>query len=215
MIGYKLPYNGGHVLATFLQHRKMLASLLTCVALLSGGHVKGAEVSVDDSTFKCITDMTKVRHFYVDNLLGNLQETVAVAQAGQGVYPEGSSLQLIPNEAMVKREKGFNPATNDWEFFFLDVSEEGSKINTRGFAEVNNGLGLNCFGCHVKAKPEFDLVCEQDHGCDPIPITRAMFGALQRTDPRCENNEAVSAEDQAALAQLEEAIKALTGGNNN
>ncbi|HXZ17464.1 MAG TPA: hypothetical protein VEH77_16140, partial [Roseiarcus sp.] len=28
-------------------------------------------VKADDNTFKCITDMTPVRHFYVDNLLGN------------------------------------------------------------------------------------------------------------------------------------------------
>lgn len=27
------------------------------------------KISVDDGTFKCMTDMVKVRHFYVDNLL--------------------------------------------------------------------------------------------------------------------------------------------------
>jgi hypothetical protein len=32
------------------------------------------KVKVGDDTFKCITDMTPVRHFYVGNLLGNLQE---------------------------------------------------------------------------------------------------------------------------------------------
>jgi len=63
---------------------------------------------------------------------------------------------------------------------------------------VNNRFGGNCFTCHVKAHAEFDLVCDNDHGCDPIPITRAMSGALQRTDPRCKNPP-VSAEDAAAL----------------
>ena len=36
----------------------------------------------------------------------------------------GSVLQLMPNEVMVKHEKGFNPATRDWEFFYIDVDEE-------------------------------------------------------------------------------------------
>jgi hypothetical protein len=167
------------------------------------------KVKVDNTSFKCITDMTPVRHFYVDNLLGNLEGTVAVAKAGTGDYPEGSVLQLMPNEVMVKQQKGFNPATRDWEFFWIDVDKDGSKIFTRGFAEVNNRFGLNCFTCHVKAREEFDFVCEQGHGCDPIPVTRAMFGALQRTDPRCKNQKEVSAEDAQALKELGEIVKAL------
>jgi hypothetical protein len=167
------------------------------------------KVKVDDNSFKCITDMTPVRHFYVDNLLGNVEGTVAVAKAGKGDYPEGSVLQLMPNEVMIKQQKGFNPETHDWEFFFIDVDKNGSKIFTRGFAEVNNRLGLNCFACHSQAKPEFDLVCEQDHGCDPIPVTRAMFGALQRTDPRCKGQKPISPEDAQALKELDEVVKAL------
>ena len=169
---------------------------------------------VDESSFKCIREMTPVRHFYVDNLLGNVAATVAVAEEGKGDYPEGSVLQLVPNEVMIKHQKGFNPITRDWEFFFIDVSPEGSKIYKRGFVEVNNRLGMNCFACHVKARPEFDFVCEQDHGCDPIPVTRAMFGALQRTDPRCKDNAPLSAEDAEALKQLGEIVKALTSKTN-
>jgi len=37
-----------------------------------------------------------------------------------------------------------------------------------------------------------------------------MFGALQRTDPRCKGSEQVSAEDAEALKQLGELVKALT-----
>jgi hypothetical protein len=33
---------------------------------------------------------------------------------------------------------------------------------------------LNCFTCHVKARPEFDFICEQDHGCDPIPVSEQI-----------------------------------------
>jgi len=199
-------------------YRSALNALLGGSLVLIVGQVSGdsmqPKVAVDDSSFKCITEMTSVRHFYVDNLLGNVSETVAVAEAGKGDYPEGSVLQLIPNEVMIKQQKGFNPVTRDWEFFYIDVSPEGSKIFRRGFTEVNNRLGLNCFTCHVQARPEYDLVCEQDHGCAPIPVTRAMFGALQRTDPRCKNRGPVSAEDQEALRQLGEIVKALTSKTN-
>jgi hypothetical protein len=166
---------------------------------------------ITEKSFKCMTDMTHVRHFYVDNLNGNLKETVRVAQSTVGEpYPVGSVLQLVPTEVMVKREKGFNVATKDWEFFELDVSKAGSTIRTRGFVDVSNRFGGNCFSCHVKARPEFDLVCDVTHGCDPIPITRAMSGALQRTDPRCEHKTPISDEDAAALAQLGNIVKALS-----
>jgi hypothetical protein len=167
-----------------------------------------ASFPISDKSFKCITEMTHVRHFYVDNLAGNLDGTVKVAQAATGNYPVGSVLQLVPNEVMVKREKGFNATTRDWEFFDLNISPEGSTIRVRGFQDVNNRFGGNCFTCHVKAHAEFDLVCDNNHGCDPIPITRAMSGALQRTDPRCKNPP-VSAEDAAALGQLAAIVKAL------
>src|SRR5262249_8783803 len=99
------------------------------------------------------------------------------------VYPPGSVIQLIPTEAMVKHDKGFNAATHDWEFFELDVSKDGTQIRKRGTVDVVNRFGGNCFGCHSAARPQWDLVCETDHGCAPLPVTRAMIGALQRTDP--------------------------------
>lgn len=192
---------------------KMLVgvSLAAIVGPLSGGAGADSKFTVDDSSFKCILDMTQVRHFYVDNLLGRVRETVEVAEAGQGDYPEGSVLQLMPNEVMIKQAKGTSPATRDWEFFFIDVSPEGSKIYKRGYTDVNNRLNLNCFTCHVKAEPKYDFVCETGHGCDPIPVTRAMFGALQRADPRCKNQPPMSAEDKEALQQLGEIVKAITG----
>ena len=130
--------------------------------------------------------MTPVRGFYVDNLNGDLKGTVAVANsANGGVYPPGSVVQLVPTEVMVKREAGFNAATKDWEFFELDVRDGKSVIRTRGFVDVVNRFGGNCFACHVKAKPEWDLICETGHGCDAIPLTTVMIKALQKTDPRC------------------------------
>ena len=193
-------------------NKPLILSLISGGLLLSSIAVNSAEpkIKVDDNSFKCILKMEQVRHFYVDNLAGNITGTMSVAMLGTGEYPEGSVLQIMPNEVMVKQQKGFSPATRDWEFFWIDIDKNGSKIYTRGFAEVNNRLGLNCFACHVKAKPEHDFVCETDHGCDPIPVTRAMFGALQRTDARCKGADQVSAADAEALKQLGEIVKALT-----
>ena len=92
------------------------AALLLCAGNVQAGEPK---YKVDASQFKCITKLTSVKHFFVDNLAGNLAGTVDVATAGKGQFPEGSVLQLIPNEVMVKQQKGFSPGTNDWEFFAL------------------------------------------------------------------------------------------------
>ena len=141
---------------------------------------------IDDNSFSCIRDMTPVRHFYVDNLLGDIESTLAVANAPEGaVYPEGSVVQLVPTEVMVKREKGTFPATGDWEFFELEVDKDGSKIAKRGFVDVVNRFGGNCFTCHAPAREKWDFICESGRGCDPIPIDHKMTGALQRSDPRC------------------------------
>jgi hypothetical protein len=188
-----------------------IAVLSVGPALAAAPAAPGA-LSISEASFKCITDMTHVRHFYVDNISGNLNGTVKVAQAATGEYPVGSVLQLVPTEVMVKREKGFNATTRDWEFFELNVTPAGQTIRARGIQDVSNRFGGNCFGCHVKAHAEFDLVCDNNHGCDPIPITRAMSGALQRTDPRCKNPP-VSAEDAAALGQLGAIVKALAAGS--
>jgi len=75
-------------------------------ALLGFAAAADRQIAIDDSSFKCIRDMRAVRHFYVDNMLGNVDATVAVAQKGSGDYPVGSVLQLVPNEVMVKQPKG-------------------------------------------------------------------------------------------------------------
>jgi len=188
--------------------------VLSAVALLvSNGAAAAGQpeaIAVDSESFKCLTDMEKVRHFYVDNLQGDLEATIEVAKRGQGMYPPGSVVQLVPGEAMVKQPKGFNAATNDWEFFELDVSPDGTSIRKRGFADVVNRFGGNCFACHVKARPEFDLICENDHGCDPIPITRPMLAALQKTDARCSEPEPLTEDDKKALEELNKALQAMT-----
>ncbi len=143
-------------------------------------------VNVDENSFSCIREMSPVRHFYVDNLLGDIESTLAAANNPKGAkYPTGSVVQLVPTEVMVKREPGTSPATGDWEFFELQVDEKGSTIAKRGFVDVNNRFDGNCFTCHAPAREPWDFICESDHGCESIPIDHSMTGALQRSDPRC------------------------------
>lgn len=144
------------------------------------------QLEVSDSSFDCLGAMTQVGEFFVGNLLGNVDATVAVASSETGgKYPVGSMVSLIPSEVMVKHREGWNPETNDWEFFELTVSEMGSKIAVRGTTEVVNRFGGNCFGCHQLARPEWDLICGTEHGCAPLPISREQIHGMQQGDPRC------------------------------
>ncbi len=162
--------------------------------------------NITDASFGCISDLTAVDRFFVGNLNGDLDATIAVASAEEGgVYPVGSVVQLVPTEVMVKREAGFNPVTKDWEYFDLDISAEGTKIRVRGADEVKNRFGNSCQDCHVKAAPQFDLICKTDHGCDPIPINDVMIRGLQKTDPRCEA-QPLTAEEAEGLKQLQAAL---------
>jgi hypothetical protein len=187
----------------FIKRASLWAAIgLAAIGAVQAGDATSNAIKIDDSTFRCIRQMTPVRHFYVDNLRGNIDATLAAANNPKGaIYPEGSVVQLVPTEAMVKREKGFNPATGDWEFFELQVSKDGTRIHTRGFAEVNNRFGNNCFGCHAPARQPWDFVCETGHGCAPLPINHTMTGALQRSDPRC-GEEALQPGDTMALWKL-------------
>ncbi|QFU76979.1 hypothetical protein EY643_15710 [Halioglobus maricola] len=192
---------------------RAFALVLSLISLSVGSSQLAADPSatneIDSEAFYCIRDMTPVRGFYVDNLSGDLKATLAAASAPDGaVYPEGSLVQLVPGEAMVKLSAGASPATNDWEFFELDVSPEGTAIRKRGFADVVNRFGGNCLDCHAKAEARWDMICETGHGCDPIPLTRDMLVLLQKTDPRCENNPSLTAEEIATLQALRQAATA-------
>lgn len=144
------------------------------------------DIVVEAGDFTALADMTPVRGFFVANLRGQVDEAVAVAESPDGgVYPVGTVIQLIPQEAMVKRAPGFDPDSNDWEFFTLDATAEGTTILTRGGSEVVNGFsGLSCASCHSAAEPEFDFVCEDTHGCEPLPVPDDVITSIQLADPR-------------------------------
>lgn len=158
-------------------------------ATTSMGGADGATIASDfvasESDFECLAHWTKVRSFYIANKVGYLSGALAVANASNGKYPVGTIIQLIPNEAMVKRATGFSPSSDDWEFFSLNTSASGTQIVQRGTTSVVNAFNLNCLACHQKAQPQYDFVCETNHGCDPLPLTPQIIDSLQTSDPRC------------------------------
>ena len=173
---------------------KMLASpiLIACTLTLSLSLAAcGDEAAVEDldmkaEDFSCILDWPKVDRFRISNQLGYQAEAEAVARsASGGTYPVGTVIQLIADEAMVKRRAGWNAATNDWEFFALEVSAEGTTIAARGTDDVVNGFGGNCLDCHDDAEPKWDMVCASGRGCEPLPFTAEEIEAYQQSDPRC------------------------------
>lgn len=176
--------------------RTIKAALALTLSLFVIGQSSSQEtdkqLEVNEGTFRCLTDMekTELGTYFVDNILGDVEATLAIANSETGgEFPAGSVISLVPSEVMVKHQAGWNPETDDWEFFELNVSAEGSEIKVRGTTEVINQFGGNCFGCHTLARPEWDLICGSDHGCAPLPITRETILAVQNSDPRCVNKE--------------------------
>lgn len=135
---------------------------------------------------RCMNEWPQVGLMRITNLLGDVDASVAVAESPSGgVYPPGTLIQLFPGEAMLKREVGWNAATNDWEFFTLDVQVDGVTIAARGAEDTINMFGGNCFECHSLAEPQWDFVCGDDHGCDPLPVGEDFIRSLQNGDLRC------------------------------
>jgi hypothetical protein len=144
------------------------------------------DLDMQAADFGCILDWDKVRHFRVTNKLGHLADALAVANApGTADYPVGTVVQLVPFEASVKRRAGFNPPSNDWEFFSLQVDASGTTILDRGTTDVVNQFNGNCFDCHVKAEAQYDFLCETGHGCDPLGLSASQIDTFQNNDARC------------------------------
>jgi hypothetical protein len=147
----------------------------------------GPDLDMQASDFECILGWPKVGDYRITNKLGDLSGALAIANAPDGgVFPVGTIVQLIPNEAMVKRYAGFNAASDDWEFFNLSTSASGTVINQRGGgASVTNFTGSSCLNCHGGAEPQWDMICGTTHGCAPLPISEGTIQSIQNGDPRC------------------------------
>jgi hypothetical protein len=154
-------------------------------ALHPGAKPAPKDINVTASDFRNLATMTRVRGFFISNPLGHLKQALKVANSPKGgAYPVGTIIQLVPQEAMVKRRKGFSRVSHDWEFFFLQTTAQGTTILNRGTTAVVNRFGGNCLSCHSAAAPQFDFVCEHTHGCAPLPVGDDVIAAVQRADPR-------------------------------
>jgi hypothetical protein len=80
---------------TSLWVRAVLSVGVIFLVSASGSRAADGQRPIDASSFRCITSMTPVRQFYVDNLRGDLRGTLAAANSPTGaVYPPGSVIQL-------------------------------------------------------------------------------------------------------------------------
>lgn len=98
---------------------RMTAVLRAILFLAIAGHAgadQSSAIPIDDNSFKCLDKMTQVRHFYVDNLLGDLDATVAAAKSETGsTYPAGSVVQLFAGDVMIKHRPGSKSRTTGQE----------------------------------------------------------------------------------------------------
>jgi hypothetical protein len=133
----------------------------------------GDDAFLVDDDFVCLGDerFTDVAGRRIWNVFDRTRQEQAVALAKSGLpgtYPVGTVIQLFPGEAMVKRGRGFAPATNDWEYFVLDTSSGTSVITARGSTDVGNLAG-SCISCHGAAQA-FDTVCFTNSSCRDLPF---------------------------------------------
>lgn len=102
--------------------------------------------------------MPSGRGYYVANLLSHEAEALAVgSSATGGNFPVGTVVELQRSEAMVKRRAGFDPTTNDWEFFGIDFDMNGKPVsfNLRGTESTD------CFMCHsMLSTVQWDYMCD-------------------------------------------------------
>ena len=143
------------------------------------------ELTVSDEDFLCLTEWEGVRGFFLTNLLGDTAEAIRIAEGGfEEPAPVGTVIQLIPLEAMVKLAPGSSSATNDWEYFILQNTTEGSTITSRGFEDISNIAGT-CNSCHSGAV-ERDFVCEDTGLCAAGALPRDLVDSMVENDPRCD-----------------------------
>jgi hypothetical protein len=173
---------------------RIAAALVTAVVLLAalgGAPRAGAAPRAKPEDFRCLLDGVKVegKNFYVfHRSKRKLARAVKITRTGvipKAGYPVGTILQLFPFEAMVKRNRRFNPEGNGWEFVKLAVHPDGTtEIVQTGRGEVANAAG-SCQGCHARVAPDHDQVCEFVIGAEGLGLTVEQIQRIQNADPRC------------------------------
>jgi hypothetical protein len=102
--------------------------------------------------------MAPGRGYQVANPLGHQAEALAVASSPTGgTFPVGSIVLVQSSEVMVKRRRGWNATTRDWEFFRIRFGPGGvpQAFEVRGAEETG------CFSCHAAvSSATWDLICD-------------------------------------------------------
>src|SRR5580704_3269219 len=78
------------------------------------------DLAITAKSFGCILDLPKVRNTRIQNPdPEKLKEAIRIFRDSvpDTEYPKGTTLQLLPGEAMVKHSRESFPASNGWEFF--------------------------------------------------------------------------------------------------
>ena len=101
------------------------------------------------------------------------------------MYPPGTLLQLVPagGDGEAPRADGA-PGRTIGSSSSSTCRRRGTKIVTVATNTVVNRFGGNCASCHAAAAAKFDLVCEHDHGCAPLPVSDDIIRLIQLADPR-------------------------------
>ena len=171
----------------------LLISGFLCAVFVCSVFVPSANAGqfvAQEEDFVCVTDWTLVGNLRVHNPgPRRLKRAIRLIENDRPRrhLPKGTIVQLIPQEAMVKRGRRFNPKFNGWEFFRINDTAAGTEIVQRGREEVVNGFtGESCQSCHAAAK-RHDFVCANDHGCVPLPpfVTDEFIALIQAADKRC------------------------------
>jgi hypothetical protein len=147
---------------------RYIASVALCLSFAVA--VSADDLVITEKTFGCLLEQPKVRNTRIQNSdPQKLKEAIQIFQdsAPNKEYPKGTILQLIPTEAMVKRDRAEFPNSNGWEFFALKVSPDGTTILDRGDKVLNTSLKKPCLDCHSPGA-KFDFVCEKD--MDALPF---------------------------------------------
>src|ERR1700761_3539479 len=109
------------------------------------------DLAITEKSFGCLLNLPKVRNTRIQNPdPEKLKEAIRIFRDSVPAtdYPKGTILQLIPTEAMVKRDRAAFPNSNGWEFFALKVTADGTTILDRGDKVLNTSLKKPCLDCH-------------------------------------------------------------------
>lgn len=114
--------------------------------LTGGGFEHGGAVSGGDNTYRDIFGS-------VANVPASIVPGTVITKKTWKATAGLKTDTLLVSFAMVKREAGFDPANQDWEYFMIPF-DENNDYNVHPFGMLDNanrGKLQGCIDCHTKA----------------------------------------------------------------